>query len=229
MRGATQVVSVTSGAGESVGLTSPARRSGSHAMQVEVRPIKSIRTAKYNPRRISEAQLASLRASIERFGFVDPVIVNDRTGVLVGGHQRVRVAKDLGLKEVPVVGVNLDEAEEKALNLALNKISGEWDLDLLRGVLEDVQASGLDLTLTGFGEIEVASLLGSANEIDYSILDEAGIEDRVEELKEGVKKSLVIEFEEMSDYEEAAPIAKKAREEGLDLGKILLEALRAYK
>lgn len=123
-------------------------------MQVDIRPIKDIRMAKYNPRKISDQQLASLKQSIERFGFVDPVIVNDRTGVLVGGHQRIKAAKELGLKQVPVVGVNLDEAEEKALNVALNKISGEWDLGLLKGVLDDIQASGLELSLTGFTEDE---------------------------------------------------------------------------
>lgn len=130
-------------------------------MNVEIRPIKQIKTAKYNPRRISDQQLASLKASIERFGFVDPVIVNDRTGTLVGGHQRIKAAKDLGLKDVPVVSVNLDEAEEKALNVALNKISGEWDLDLLRGVLEDVQVGGLDLSLTGFSEEEWSAMSGA--------------------------------------------------------------------
>lgn len=130
-------------------------------MNVEIRQIKQIKTAKYNPRRISDQQLASLKASIERFGFVDPVIVNDRTGTLVGGHQRIKAAKDLGLKEVPVVSVNLDEADEKALNVALNKISGEWDLDMLRGVLEDVQAGGLDLSLTGFTEDEWSAMSGT--------------------------------------------------------------------
>jgi DNA modification methylase len=103
--------------------------------------------------------------SIERFGFVDPVIVNDRTGILVGGHQRLKAAKKLGLKDVPVVAVNLDEAEEKALNVALNKISGEWDLDLLRGVLEDVQAAGLDLSLTGFTDDEWAAMGGTLSPV----------------------------------------------------------------
>lgn len=129
-------------------------------MQVDIRPIKGIKTAKYNPRKISDQALASLKQSIQRFGFVDPVIVNDRTGVLVGGHQRISAAKELGLEAVPVVGVNLDEGEEKALNVALNKISGEWDLDLLRGVLDDVQAAGLDLSLTGFTKDEWLAMSG---------------------------------------------------------------------
>jgi DNA modification methylase len=134
-------------------------------MNVEVRPIKSIGLAKYNPRKISEQALDSLVQSIERFGFVTPVIVNDRTGILVGGHQRIKAAKKLGLKDVPVVAVNLEEAEEKALNVALNKISGEWDLDLLRGVLEDVQAAGLDLSLTGFTEDEWQAMGGTPSPV----------------------------------------------------------------
>ena len=134
-------------------------------MNVEIRPIKGIGLAKYNPRKISDQALDSLVQSIERFGFVDPVIVNDRTGILVGGHQRIKAAKKLGLKDVPVVAVNLDEAEEKALNVALNKISGEWDLDLLRGVLEDVQAAGLDLSLTGFTDDEWAAMGGTPSPV----------------------------------------------------------------
>ena len=127
-------------------------------MKVENRDIKSIKLSKYNPRKISKNAHASLVASIKRFGFVDPVIVNDRTGVLVGGHQRINAAKDLGLVQIPVVSVDLDEAEEKALNVALNKISGEWDLDLLRGVLEDVQSAGLELSLTGFSDEEWSAM-----------------------------------------------------------------------
>jgi ParB-like chromosome segregation protein Spo0J len=197
-------------------------------MQVEVRPIKSIRTAKYNPRKISDQALESLKQSIERFGFVDPVIVNDRTGVLVGGHQRVKAAKELGLEAVPVVGVNLDEGEEKALNVALNKISGEWDLDLLKGVLEDIQADGLDLSLTGFDEQELASLLSPSAAFDYSLLDDSDHEGDLQQLQDGVKRGIVIDFDNLADYQEAAAICAKFRQEKVDIGPILLVALRQY-
>jgi ParB-like chromosome segregation protein Spo0J len=197
-------------------------------VNVEIRPIKGIGLAKYNPRKISDQALDSLVQSIERFGFVDPVIVNDRTGILVGGHQRLKAAKKLGLKDVPVVAVSLDEAEEKALNVALNKISGEWDLDLLRGVLEDVQAAGLDLSLTGFGEQEIESLLTQSGEIDYSVLDGAVYEDRLQELAEGVKRSLVVEFENNEEYEEAAETAKRFRADKVDMGAIFLKGLREH-
>jgi hypothetical protein len=198
-------------------------------MQVDIRPIKGIKTAKYNPRKISDQALESLKQSIERFGFVDPVIVNDRTGVLVGGHQRLKAAKALGLDSVPVVGVNLDEGEEKALNVALNKISGEWDLDLLRGVLEDVQSSGLNLSLTGFSELEIDSLLSDATPIDYKILDDSDADARLEQLKECVKRAILVEFENTADYDEAFQIAKKFRADSVDIGVLLLQAMREHK
>jgi ParB-like chromosome segregation protein Spo0J len=179
--------------------------SGGNLMQVDIRDIKTIKTAKYNPRKISDQQMASLKQSIERFGFVDPVIVNDRTGTLVGGHQRIKAAKDLGLKQVPVVGVNLDEAEEKALNVALNKISGEWDIDLLKGVLDEVQASGLDLSLTGFTEDEWLDL-------------ESGIVpiEEMPELKTGEKDT----FQEISFvlHDNQAEVVRQAIECAKDMG-----------
>ena len=156
-------------------------------MNIEIRPIKDIRIAKYNPRKISDGQLASLKQSIERFGFVDPVIVNDRTGILVGGHQRIKAAKELGLKQVPVVAVNLDETEEKALNVALNKISGEWDLDLLRGVLEDVQAGGFDLSLTGFTDEEWSAISGLDFVPEFQSPDSSAKEINVDDFELGHK------------------------------------------
>src|SRR5437899_8582356 len=101
-------------------------------MQVQQVPIARIRSADYNPRRISDAEMQSLKRSIQRFGFVDPVVVNRRRGkrwdaseraaVIVGGHQRVRAARELGHRSVPVVYVDLPPDDEKLLNLALNKI-----------------------------------------------------------------------------------------------------------
>lgn len=192
---------------------------------MEVRDVKSIRVAKYNPRRINEFQFASLKQSIERFGFVDPVIVNDRTNTLVGGHQRLKAAKDLGLKHVPVVALDLSEEEEKALNVALNKISGEWDMELLKGVLEDVRNGGLELSLTGFTDGEIESLLGSSTELDYSVLDGDDKQDELDEMELGVKRGLVIDFDVEAEYTAAAELAKKARLLNVDLGHILYEAL----
>lgn len=112
--------------------------------------------APYNPRQISGHDLESLRRSLKFFGVVEPVIVNRRTSRIVGGHQRVKAAQAEGIESLPVVSVDLDEPSEKQLNLALNRISGDWDEKALARVLAALQAGGADLGLTGFkvGELE---------------------------------------------------------------------------
>ena len=90
--------------------------------------------AEYNPRQLTKEQHAQLKDSIQRFGLVDPLIVNknkDRDNILVGGHQRLRIAKELGIKKVPCVEVDLSLDQEKELNIRLNKNVGEWDYDSL--------------------------------------------------------------------------------------------------
>ena len=116
--------------------------------------------ADYNPRRIERHQLAALKNSLTRWGFVEPVILNETTGRIVGGHQRVRAALELALETVPVVKVQLDETQEKALNIALNKISGEWDFDLLKGLLFELKDEEFELDDLGFDGDELEELLG---------------------------------------------------------------------
>lgn len=131
-------------------------------IQIEYLPTSSLNAAPYNPRKMPDEQMARLMRGIEAFGLVDPIIVNQATGNIVGGHQRVEAAKRLKLAQVPVVHVSLDRDQEKALNLALNKISGEWDLDALRDILGDLSGEGFDLDLTGFNADEIAGLLTGA-------------------------------------------------------------------
>jgi len=102
-------------------------------VRVETRRIADLVPAPYNPRKIGDDALAGLGESIGRFGLVQPVIVNQRTGRIVGGHQRLKALQARGVEETDVVVVDLPEAEEKALNLALNSqaISGEWTEDAL--------------------------------------------------------------------------------------------------
>lgn len=120
--------------------------------------------APYNPRVISDADFAALRRSLRYFGFVEPVVVNRRLGHVVGGHQRIRAAQEEGFTDLPVVFVELDEPSEKQLNLALNRISGEWDDEKLRQVLADLDGAGADLSLTGFDDADLARLLHAAAE-----------------------------------------------------------------
>lgn len=119
---------------------------------VEV-PVDELRSANYNPRKISDEALAQLKESISRFQMVDPIIVNSapkRRGIVIGGHQRLRAAKELGHKNVPVVYVNISSVEkEKELNLRLNRNTGEWDFSKLKsfdmGTLLDVGFDDDDL------------------------------------------------------------------------------------
>jgi len=135
-------------------------------MIIEKRPVEDLQAAEYNPRKDlkpGDPEYEKLKRSIEEFGYVEPVIWNKRTGKVVGGHQRLKVLKDLGMTEVDCVVVDLDESREKALNIALNKISGSWDNDLLANLLRDLDQSGFDVTLTGFDLAEAQELFGSGS------------------------------------------------------------------
>jgi len=90
---------------------------------------------------------------------VEPVIWNRQTGNVVGGHQRLKVLMDLGQTEIDCVVVDLDLAREKALNIALNKIQGDWDEDKLAAIMADFDAEAFDVSLTGFDANEVDALL----------------------------------------------------------------------
>jgi len=98
-------------------------------------PIESLRPSEYNPRKISKESMEQLKESLKKFEIVDPLIVNfaeGRNGVVIGGHMRLRAATELGLKEMPVVYLNIPDIEkEKELNIRLNKNTGEFDWDLL--------------------------------------------------------------------------------------------------
>lgn len=126
--------------------------------------VEYLHEADYNPRIKLEKGMAEydkLKRSIEKFGNVEPVVWNKRTGNVVGGHQRLQVLKDMGETEIPCEVVDLDLEDEKTLNLALNKIKGEWDYDKLEEMLH-----GFDMemaTLSGFSADEIALLL-SGNE-----------------------------------------------------------------
>jgi DNA modification methylase len=112
-------------------------------LQVQQLKINELKPSEYNPRKWSEEQLLKLRESLEKFGVVDPLIVNrheSRKNIVVGGNMRLKVLKDMGFNEVPAVFVNLDEALERDLNIRLNKTGGDFDFDLLKEFDEDLLA-----------------------------------------------------------------------------------------
>lgn len=130
-------------------------------MQIEKKKVTDLLPAEYNPRKElkpGDSEYEKLKRSLEQFGYVEPVIWNKTTGRVVGGHQRLRVMKDMGLTEVECVVVELPEDKEKALNIALNKISGEWDKDKLALLISDLQGTDFDVSLTGFEPAEIDDL-----------------------------------------------------------------------
>ena len=131
--------------------------------ELKVLPISVLKPAEYNPRKKlkpGDREYKKIRDSIEEFGFADPLVVNaDMT--IIGGHQRLNVAIDLGYTEVPCAVVDVDKTREKALNIALNKITGEWDEQLLADLLTDLKDADYDLDYTGFDAPEVDALFSN--------------------------------------------------------------------
>ena len=122
----------------------------------------------WNPREITEEELTKLKNSLEEFGYIEPIIVNSVNNHVVGGNQRLRALESLGYDEVDCVYVTIEDINrEKACNVALNKISGDWDKDKLQVVLEEIELSPMDISLTGFDEIELTEFKVEETESEY--------------------------------------------------------------
>jgi DNA modification methylase len=131
-------------------------------IELEQVPIDELRPDPANPRRITDGELEALTRSIREFGFIDPTIARTEDRMVIGGHQRLVAARRLGYKTVPVVFVDLPIEQARLLNIALNKIAGEFDQELLARLLSELnQITDIDLTLSGFGEDELKNLLKS--------------------------------------------------------------------
>lgn len=123
--------------------------------------IEDINPAKYNPRldlQPGNPEYEKIKRSIQEFDLVEPLVWNKRTKRLVGGHQRLKVLKELGQETVDVSVVDLPEEREKALNIVLNKAQGDWDYEKLRDIINELEELGTDITLTGFDVEDVMQL-----------------------------------------------------------------------
>lgn len=165
-------------------------------MDIRKIPVEKINPAPYNPRidlQPGDPEYEKLKRSIEEFGYVDPIIWNERTGHLVGGHQRYKILMEEQPTELTVSVVNLNDAQEMALNVALNKISGEFDLPALQELLVELDASGYDVTLTGFDGEELDEVLASLPTLDSNEFigveeDDFDEEEALANIKEPVTK-----------------------------------------
>lgn len=159
-------------------------------LNMEERPLSELHPADYNPRVAltpEDEEYQRIKRSIEEYGYVDPIIINS-DGTIIGGHQRYNVLLDLGYDTAHVVIVDLDKNAEKALNVALNKISGEWDDEKLCDLLQDLDLSGYDFSLTGFTRSELDGLqlkLGVGEAVEDEDFD---VDKAVEECEKPVTK-----------------------------------------
>lgn len=137
--------------------------------------IEELNSAEYNPRKDlqpNDPEYVKLKNSIEHFGYVDPIIVNKIGNIVVGGHQRLKVLRDLGYSEIDVVYVELNKTDEKALNIALNKISGDWDADKLEDLIREISLeSDFDVELTGFTLDEIDTMFSGNLEEAEEVID----------------------------------------------------------
>lgn len=172
-------------------------------MEIKQVKIKDLIPAEYNPRQMTEKQVLDLENSIKKFGLVDPIIVNsnpERKNIIIGGHQRCRIAERLDIKEVPVYYIALNKNEEKELNLRLNKNVGEWDWDLLSNFeIDDLKSIGFQNWEIGLSDFE--------NKVD-AIKEWDGMPEFNNE-DETPYRSLILHFTEEKAVQQFAELTKQ--------------------
>lgn len=135
-------------------------------MEFKKLPIADLQAAAYNPRKAlkpGDKEYEKIKNSIMEFGYCEPVIINEDM-TIIGGHQRVTVLKDLGYTDIECIVISIDKTKEKALNIALNKITGEWNKELLADLIKDLQESDFDVVFTGFEPPEIEQLFNSVHD-----------------------------------------------------------------
>ncbi len=156
-------------------------------MNIQKIRIDKLKPATYNPRKDlkpNDPEYIKIKNSIENFGYVSPLIINNDMTV-IGGHQRLKVLKELGFTELECIVVDLDKTNEKALNIALNKIQGDWDEEKLEDLLQELKLQNFDTNLTGFDFDEVDEILKDMN---GSKEDDFDIDSAYEEIEEPITK-----------------------------------------
>jgi ParB-like chromosome segregation protein Spo0J len=128
-------------------------------LKIVLKKLDEIKEAPYNPRisiKKNKQFYDKLKHSMDRFGLVQPIVWNKKTNTVVGGHQRLQILRDQGITEIECIEVDLSKEDEIALNLSLNKIGGDWDVEMLVGLLDEIKVD--DLGLTGFSLIELEEM-----------------------------------------------------------------------
>ena len=182
--------------------------------------LKDIKLNPNNPRLIKDDKFKKLVQSIKDFPEMlelRPIIVN-KDMIILGGNMRYKACKELGLKEVPIIiADNITEEQEREFLIKDNTSGGEWDWEVLANEWdsEELEAWGLDIP-------------NFATDVDYSILDDEDVSSQLEDMTNGVKKAIQIEFE-AEHYDEAYELVKFWRERNAYVGGIIMEHLKAEK
>ena len=158
-------------------------------MNIVKRDIGSIFLAPYNPRKdltTDDKEYQKIKRSIKEFGYIQPIIVNKNTNIIIAGNQRYKVLKDLGYAEVDCVEVDVSEQEEKTLNLAMNKIDNEWDMAALKDLLQELDTGELDMDLTGFDNWEIEQLMTQFH------VDEEPFDEYAEDIEDIEKSDTIV-------------------------------------
>jgi ParB-like chromosome segregation protein Spo0J len=202
--------------------------------QIEVVSLDTIHLYPENPREMEASQFERLKKSIIEYGFIDPLIVNKRTHesftadekkpTIMGGNMRYRAAKELGLTEVPIAWIDVDKNKEKILNIALNRITGKWDIGKLEKMIFDLSNDDLklDLDLTGLEDWEL-KLYNPAEDVDAEDIE------KIIGTDEKPTYVLKIVFGDEAEFEKASRIlGGDKRIRNIIRGEKLLEVLDAY-
>jgi ParB-like chromosome segregation protein Spo0J len=188
-------------------------------MQAIVAKISDVKVNPNNPRLIKDDKFAKLVQSIKdlpQMLAIRPIVVNTDM-VVLGGNMRLKACKEAGLKEVPIIiADNLTEEQQREFLIKDNVSGGEWDWQMLQE-WDSEQLSEWGLDVPQF-----------ASDVDYSILDGEDVSEQLEDMTEGVKKAIQIEFES-EHYEEAYSLVKFWREREAYVGEMIMEYLKAEK
>lgn len=189
-------------------------------METAIMKVKDIHPAAYNPRvtlKPGDDEWEALNSSLDRFGLVEPLVINKTTGLLVSGHQRLNVLKTQGVDEVEVVIIEVDPEQEKLLNIALNKIDSEWDYEKLKDLFDEIDED--DVKFTGFTAEELDSLFNTDFTSDDDDGDPAGQEDTDDSEKPEPKEKLegVKEFNIFVSFPSKEIAEKWLKDRGVDV------------
>ena len=189
-------------------------------MKTEIVKISEVKNNPNNPRVIKDDKFAKLVNSIKEFPKmleIRPIVVNDDM-IVLGGNMRLKACKEAGLKEVPIIKASeLTEEEQRQFIIKDNVSGGEWDWEMLANEWDSEQLEDWGLDVPNF-----------ATDVDYSILDDEDVSSQLEDMTNGVKKAIQIEFE-AEHYEEAYELVKFWRDKGGYVGGMIMEFLKAEK